>query len=614
MTVRRVEHRGDLLGRGEPAARRSAPLRWTEKRDDECGKTQVRASRSRLRSLALCHSARGARVQPASRVMIARAEPRQRRRAGLVLDVGRRRAGASRSAAASGGRPLRASPARRPTGPCRSASRPTQRQPKWALTRSTITRREMLQLERERALDPHHQRGGLGRRVRVQRRGPRAATASSPARNRRASRSPTISGQATMTSAAAKPCLASAGARQSSTRSASGLRRASVDGACSREGTARGPWSPAAGCMSAAIPAASHPASRFADPSQPTATIPTQPDPTVLLAWYDRHRRALPWRALPGEPADPYRVWLSEIMLQQTTVRAVKPYFERFLALFPHVAGARRGAGRGGDAGLGRARLLLARPQPACLRAGGRGPAWRAFPGRPRPGLRALPGIGAYTAAAIAAIAFDRRGGAGRRQCRARGRAALRRRGRRCPAPSRDPCAGRRRSTPDARPGDFAQAMMDLGATHLHAAQPGLRALPVARALRGARARACRRRFPRKAPKPEGALRRGAAFVAVTRPTARCCVRTRPPKGLLGGMTEIADERMERRLRSRRATARRAASRPPGSGCRDRVEHVFTHFPLRAHRVPGRGDDATPPPEGAAGCRWRMWARRRCRT
>ena len=131
-------------------------------------------------------------------------------------------------------------------------------------------------------------------------------------------------------------------------------------------------------------------------------------DPALLLAWYDRHRRVLPWRARKGERADPYRVWLSEIMLQQTTVKAVAPYYARFLERFPTVT---RLAAAPLDevlslwAGLGyyaRARNLHACARAVAARHGGE------FPGTEEE-LLTLPGIGAYTAAAIAAIAFDRR-------------------------------------------------------------------------------------------------------------------------------------------------------------------------------------------------------------
>ncbi|NVN32414.1 A/G-specific adenine glycosylase, partial [Endobacter medicaginis] len=129
----------------------------------------------------------------------------------------------------------------------------------------------------------------------------------------------------------------------------------------------------------------------------------TTPSDRALLRWYDRHRRVLPWRVLPGETADPYRVWLSEIMLQQTTVAAVKPYYARFLAAFPTIdALARAGEADvfAAWAGLGyysRARNLHACAKLVAARGG--------FPDTIA-GLEALPGIGPYTARAVAAIAF----------------------------------------------------------------------------------------------------------------------------------------------------------------------------------------------------------------
>ena len=169
-----------------------------------------------------------------------------------------------------------------------------------------------------------------------------------------------------------------------------------------------------------------------------------RPIPRLLLAWYDRHRRVLPWRARKGERADPYRVWLSEIMLQQTTVKAVAPYYARFLERLPTVtqlAAAPLDEVLSLWAGLGyyaRARNLHACAKAVAARHGG------AFPDTEEE-LRALPGIGAYTAAAIAAIAFDRRAEPGRRQYRARDRAAVRGRGgiarRRSRASARSPKA-----------------------------------------------------------------------------------------------------------------------------------------------------------------------------
>ena len=170
--------------------------------------------------------------------------------------------------------------------------------------------------------------------------------------------------------------------------------------------------------------------------------------------------------------------------------------------------------------------------------------------------------------------------------------------------------------TPDARPGDFAQAMMDLGATICTPKQPGLRALPVARALPGARRGHGRRPIRARRRRPEGKLRRGAAFVAVAAGRRACSCARAPPKGLLGGMAEVPGTRVDAptttpatRWRTRRWP--RAGSELPGT-----VEHVFTHFPLRADGVPSpRCRQATPAPErlplGAGGA---MSTARRCPT
>jgi len=240
----------------------------------------------------------------------------------------------------------------------------------------------------------------------------------------------------------------------------------------------------------------------------------------------------LPWRAGPGEKPDPYRVWLSEIMLQQTTVRAVAPYYARFLARFPTVE--RLAAAPLDDvlkawAGLGY--YARARHLHACARAvteRGR------FPDTEE-ALRALPGIGAYTAAAIAAIAFDRRaspvdGNVERVMARLHAVEA--------PLPAAKPVIRRLAEalTPAGRAGDFAQAMMDLGAT-ICTPKPACFLCPWSDPC-AARRRGDPELFPRKVPKVEGRLRRGAAFVVV-RADGFVLTRTRPAKGLLGGMTEV---------------------------------------------------------------------------
>src|SRR5437016_11263387 len=263
--------------------------------------------------------------------------------------------------------------------------------------------------------------------------------------------------------------------------------------------------------------------------------------PARLLDWYDRHRRRLPWRAAAGERPDPYRVWLSEIMLQQTGVKTVGPYFEKFLARWPDVETLGRASLD--DvlrmwAGLGyysRARNLHACAVAVRRDHGG------VFPDTEE-SLRALPGIGPYTAAAIAAIAF------GRRTMPVDGnieRVVSRLFAVEEPLPQAKPLiqqwattllhasrAGDERS----RAGDSAQALMDLGASICTPKKPACALCPLNDGC-VARAQGTQETFPRKLAKKTGALRRGAAFV-VTR-GEELLVRTRPEKGLLGGMTEV---------------------------------------------------------------------------
>jgi len=260
--------------------------------------------------------------------------------------------------------------------------------------------------------------------------------------------------------------------------------------------------------------------------------------PALLLAWYDRHRRRLPWRPLAGERADPYRVWLSEIMLQQTGVKTVGPYFEKFLARWPGVEALGRASLD--DvlrlwAGLGyysRARNLHACAVAVLCDHGG------AFPDTEE-GLRALPGIGPYTAAAIAAIAF------GRRTMPVDGnieRVVSRLFAVEQPLPQAKPLIRQLAATllgagdEQSRAGDSAQALMDLGSSICTPKKPACALCPLNDEC-VARARGEQEVYPRKAPKKTGALRRGAAFV-VTRGD-QLLVRSRPEKGLLGGMTEV---------------------------------------------------------------------------
>jgi A/G-specific adenine glycosylase len=303
--------------------------------------------------------------------------------------------------------------------------------------------------------------------------------------------------------------------------------------------------------------------------------------PALLLAWYDRHRRRLPWRPPAGERADPYRVWLSEIMLQQTGVKTVGPYFEKFLARWPEVAALGRASLD--DvlrmwAGLGyysRARNLHACAVAVLRDHGG------AFPDTEE-GLRSLPGIGPYTAAAIAAIAFGRRtmpvdGNIERVVSRLFAvEEAL---------PQAKPLIQQLAATllganeTKSRAGDSAQALMDLGSSICTPKKPACGLCPLNDDC-VARARGEQEIYPRKAPKKTGALRRGAAFV-VTRDD-QLLVRSRPEKGLLGGMTEVPGSDWLAAQDDKAALQQAPALKGVARWHRKAgvVTHVFTHFPL----------------------------------
>lgn len=304
----------------------------------------------------------------------------------------------------------------------------------------------------------------------------------------------------------------------------------------------------------------------------------TRPDPGRLLAWYDRHHRRLPWRVGPTDRAagvvpDPYRVWLSEIMLQQTTVTAVKPYFEAFLARWPTVrdlAAADEAEVMKAWAGLGyysRARNLKACADHVAGRLDGRFPETEA-------GLRELPGIGAYTAAAIAAIAFDSPATVVDGNVE---RVVARLFEVEEPLPAAKPTLKRLAATltPQTRPGDFAQAMMDLGATICTPRKPACALCPWSDGCLG-RASGSPERLPAKSPKAERPTRRGVAFVAI-RSDGAVLLRRRPPRGLLGGMTEVPTTDWT-------ATSKAPAGDPPLPGTWRTlpvpVEHTFTHFHL----------------------------------
>jgi len=309
------------------------------------------------------------------------------------------------------------------------------------------------------------------------------------------------------------------------------------------------------------------------------------PDSAALLAWYDRHRRKLSWRAPPGTRPDPYRVWLSEVMLQQTTVATVEPYFDRFVARWPDISAL--AAASLDDVlqlwqGLGyyaRARNLHACARTLVERHAG------VFP-EEAVALRALPGIGDYTAAAIAAIAFDRREAAIDGNVE---RVVARLYTVQEPLPAAKP---RLRAlidslVPNRRSGDFAQALMDLGATICTPRRPRCVLCPW-RSYCAAAASGRAEDLPARSEKPQRALRHGVAFW-LTRADGAVLLRRRPENGLLGGMTEIpstpwrgAPWSLAEALQAAPAAA--AWSLLPGT-----VRHGFTHFLLELAVVAGTG-------------------------
>lgn len=309
-----------------------------------------------------------------------------------------------------------------------------------------------------------------------------------------------------------------------------------------------------------------------------------------LLDWYDRHARGLPWRVGPayramGVRPDPYAVWLSEIMLQQTTVAAVKGYFTRFMTLWPSVEALARAEDArvmGEWAGLGyyaRARNLLKCARVVAGELGG------VFPDTAE-GLRALPGIGPYTAGAIAAIAFDRPepvvdGNVERVMARLFALEA--------PLPGVKPELRKRAAemTPLLRPGDYAQAVMDLGATICTPKSPACGICPWNKDCL-AREKGIAAMLPARAAKTPKPVRLGIAYVG-RREDGAWLLETRPENGLLGGMLGWPGG----------AWGEQAEDRPPvRAQWRDigaEVRHTFTHFHLRlAVRVADLPIDCAP--------------------
>lgn len=330
-----------------------------------------------------------------------------------------------------------------------------------------------------------------------------------------------------------------------------------------------------------------------------------------LLAWYDRHARRLPWRMPPGAAgedgrplrADPYRVWLSEVMLQQTTVAAAVPYYRAFLERWPTVdalAAAPLDDVLTVWAGLGyyaRARNLHKCALAVSGDHGGRFPESEAA-------LGTLPGIGPYTAAAIAAIAFDRRatpvdGNVERVVARLFAVAA--------PLPK---AKGELRRiaeglTPTRRPGDFAQAMMDLGATVCLAKRPRCLACPLASHC-AARAAGIAEELPRRTAKAPRPTRHGVAFWVVDQ-AGSVLLRRRPEEGLLGGMMELPSTPWREAPWPAEAARRKAPTKTLGAdgwtALPGVVRHTFTHFHLELTVWAGRASGIAPSIVGVEG-RW----------
>lgn len=304
----------------------------------------------------------------------------------------------------------------------------------------------------------------------------------------------------------------------------------------------------------------------------------------ILLSWYDRNARTLPWRSRGGEIADPYRVWLSEVMLQQTTVQAVAPYFLRFLERWPDVkalAAAPVEDVMHAWAGLGY--YARARNLHECAKVVA---SWRGcqFPDD-IDNLRKLPGVGEYTAAAIAAIAFGKKatvvdGNVERVMARLYAVTD--------PLPGCKPALKHLAAglTPDRRPGDYAQAVMDLGATVCTPRSPACGICPWMTPC-AARRLGIEASLPAKVEKAERPTRHGLAFWTVRKDGA-VLLRRRPPQGLLGGMMEIPSTAWGEtavELEAARAEAPLAAQWREVPGV---VRHTFTHFHLEMRLVAAR--------------------------
>jgi A/G-specific adenine glycosylase len=310
--------------------------------------------------------------------------------------------------------------------------------------------------------------------------------------------------------------------------------------------------------------------------AQPSASDPRWERAVAVLEWWDRERRELPWRTPPGGTADAYRVWLSEIMLQQTTVKAVIPYYQRFLARWPTIeslAAAPLDHVLAAWAGLGyysRARNLHKCAQLIASEHGGQ------FP-RTAEALLTLPGIGPYTAAAIAAIAFGEPatpvdGNIERVMARL---FALKE-----PLPAAKPKLRSLAASlaPAERAGDFAQALMDLGASICTPKRPSCLMCPLQRGC-AANAEGIAAELPIKPVKADRPLRVGLAFVAL-REDGSVLLRRRPEAGLLGGMLEVPSTAWSETLPPLDQALRAAPVLGEWWAVPGTVTHTFTHFRL----------------------------------
>ena len=322
----------------------------------------------------------------------------------------------------------------------------------------------------------------------------------------------------------------------------------------------------------------------------------------ILLDWYDRERRDLPWRSPPGEAADPYAVWLSEVMLQQTTVKAVIPYYEKFLRRWPSVgdlAAAEEEEVLAAWAGLGyysRARNLYLCAKTVCAEHAGR------FPEH-EDQLLTLPGIGPYTAAAIAAIAF------GKATTPVDGnveRVVARLFNVTTPLPAGKPELKAKATTltPSLRAGDFAQAMMDLGATICSPKRPSCLMCPLQQRC-GAHLQGLETTLPRRTAKPDRPVRFGVAFLALSE-SGSVLLRRRPDEGLLARMLEVPSTEWTGEWPSADAALRLAPIRESWWPVPGMVQHTFTHFRLEllVYRAVVPDDVSLTIWAEASRCRW----------